>query len=85
MHASSQGNGYRVTECPLVVAGRHGVGKVFMNAPQLMLCKPSTNDRWDRRAVELAAYSYKFGDCNVSEVSSIHALSNHCGRLLNHQ
>ncbi len=36
------------------VAGLEGVGSIFMRAPQLMLCKPTTNDRWDRRAVELA-------------------------------
>ena len=40
-----------------------------MQAPQLMLCKPTTNDRWDRRAVELAAYAFHHGTCNVSEVS----------------
>lgn len=39
-----------------------------MQSPQLMLCKPSTNDRWDRRAVELAAYAFKHGHCNVPEV-----------------
>lgn len=50
------------------VAGLEGVGSIFMRAPQLMLCKPTTNDRWDRRAVELAYHAYKHGDCNVSEV-----------------
>ena len=44
------------------------MGKIFMQAPQLMLCKPTTNDRWDRRAVELAAYAFHHGTCNVSEV-----------------
>jgi len=33
-----------------------------------MLCKPTTNDRWDRRAVELAAYLLRHGHCNVPEV-----------------
>jgi hypothetical protein len=32
-----------------------------------MLCKPTSNDRWDRRAVELAAYRLKQGHCNVPE------------------
>lgn len=48
--------------------GADGVGTVLMQAPQLMLCKPSTNDRWDRRAVELAAYAFLHGHCNVPEV-----------------
>ena len=39
-----------------------------MRAPQLMLCKPATNDRWDRRTVELAAFAFKNGHCNVPEV-----------------
>ena len=35
--------------------------------PELMLCKPTTNDRWDRRAIELAAYLHAHGHCNVPE------------------
>jgi len=53
--------------------GLEGVGSIFMRAPQLMLCKPTTNDRWDRRAVQLAHHAYKHGDCNVSEVGSLPA------------
>ena len=52
----------------LLLTGAEGVGAILMQSPQLMLCKPSTNDRWDRRAVELAAYAYKHGHCNVPEV-----------------
>ena len=33
-----------------------------------MLCKPTTNDRWDRRAVELSAFLLLNGHCNVPEV-----------------
>jgi hypothetical protein len=39
-----------------------------MEMPQVMLCKPSCNDRWDRRAVELAAYRWRHGHVNVPEV-----------------
>lgn len=41
---------------------------IFCRVPEIMLCKPMTNDRWDRRAVELAAYLLKNGHCNVPEV-----------------
>ena len=40
-----------------------------MQVPQLMLCKPIQNDRWDRRAIELAAYWLEHGHCSVPEVS----------------
>lgn len=36
--------------------------------PEIMLCKPTTNDRWDRRAVELVAFQHTHGHCNVPEV-----------------
>lgn len=51
----------------LFPAGSEGVGAILMRAPQLMLCKPATNDRWDRRTVELAAFAFKNGHCNVPE------------------
>eukprot|EP00884_Botryococcus_braunii_P002347 jgi/Botrbrau1/12112/Bobra.0186s0031.2 len=47
--------------------GLEGVGRVFLEIPEVMLCKPSTTDRWDRRAVELAAYRWRFGHVNVPE------------------
>jgi hypothetical protein len=58
---------YLVEKCD-VPLGKDGVAAVFMKTPELMLCKPSNNDRWDRRAVELAAYLLKNGHCNVPEV-----------------
>ncbi|KAK9794360.1 hypothetical protein WJX73_004870 [Symbiochloris irregularis] len=47
--------------------GRKGVGAIFMQVPQIMLCKPNQNDRWDRRAIELAAFWLQNGHCNVPE------------------
>ena len=58
---------YLVDKCG-VPLGKNGVASVFMRTPELMLCKPSNNDRWDRRAVELAAFLLKNGHCNVPEV-----------------
>lgn len=58
---------YLVEKCG-VPLGPDGVAAVFMRTPELMLCKPSNNDRWDRRAVELAAFLLKHGHCNVPEV-----------------
>lgn len=46
-------------------AGPEGVGAVFSRFPLVMLCKPTTGDRWDRRAVELAAFIYTHGHCQV--------------------
>ena len=39
-----------------------------MHVPQLMLCKPIQTDRWERRAIELAAYHHQHGHCSVPEV-----------------
>jgi hypothetical protein len=50
-----------------VELGASGVAAVFRQVPELMLCKPTSNDRWDRRAVELAAYRLRAGHCNVPE------------------
>ena len=58
---------YLVEKCN-VALGKDGVAAIFMRTPELMLCKPSNNDRWDRRAVELAAFLLKNGHCNVPEV-----------------
>jgi len=58
---------YLEQECG-VPKGPEGVGAVFRQVPELMLCKPSSNDRWDRRAVELAAFKLKHGHCNVPEL-----------------
>eukprot|EP00887_Chlorella_sp_A99_P001316 scaffold14.g1316.t1 len=44
--------------------GPRGVAAIFAAVPEIMLCKPSTNDRWDRRAVELAAYLHRHGHAN---------------------
>ena len=41
---------------------------VLKRVPELMLCKPTNNDRWDRRAVELAEFLHRHGHCNVPEV-----------------
>lgn len=57
---------YLEVECG-VSNGPQGVAAVFLQVPELMLCKPTSNDRWDRRAVELAAFRLKQGHCNVPE------------------
>ena len=41
---------------------------ILMQSPQVMLCKPSTNDRFDRRVIELAAFHHRMGHCNVPDV-----------------
>jgi hypothetical protein len=48
-----------------VPRGPEGVARVLVACPYLLLCKPSNNDRWDRRAIELAAYWHKHGHTNV--------------------
>ncbi|RMZ55522.1 hypothetical protein APUTEX25_000105 [Auxenochlorella protothecoides] len=48
-----------------IAPGPEGVGAVFSRFPLVMLCKPTTGDRWDRRAVELAAFIYTHGHCQV--------------------
>lgn len=60
---------YLVEKCN-VSLGESGVAAIFMRTPELMLCKPSNNDRWDRRAVELAAFLLNNGHCNVPETYS---------------
>lgn len=57
---------YLEVECG-VSFGPKGVGAVFTQVPELMLCKPTSNDRWDRRAVDLAAFRLQNGHCNVPE------------------
>ena len=64
------------TSCPdcvrsVICAGKDGVGTVFQLAPAIMRCKPTVNDRWDRRVIELAAYLYRHGHCNVPEVCNV--------------
>lgn len=41
------------------------MGALFQSAPAVMLCKPTNYDRWDRRAVELAAFVHLHGHSNV--------------------
>jgi hypothetical protein len=74
----------------LQTAGKDGVGKVFQLAPAIMRCKPSVNDRWDRRVVELAAFLLRHGHCNVPEVTAlsktttnVHCASGHTAQKLN--
>ena len=43
---------YLVEECE-VERGSQGVGRVLATSPMILLCKPTLNDRWDRRAIEL--------------------------------
>ncbi|CAL8466147.1 g5683 [Coccomyxa elongata] len=57
---------YLIDKCG-VPPGKDGVGTVFQMAPAIMRCKPTVNDRWDRRVIELAAYLYRYGHCNVPE------------------
>ncbi|DBA84918.1 TPA: hypothetical protein ACH3X1_005930 [Trebouxia sp. C0004] len=57
---------YLVHDCG-IEPGSKGVGQIFAKVPQIMLCKPSTNDRWDRRVVQLAAFMHRHGHCNVPE------------------
>lgn len=64
-------------------AGREGVGAIFLHAPQLMLCKPIASDRWDRRAVELAAFWLVQGHTSVPEVLSLHAACS-CAIIFSH-
>lgn len=47
-----------------------GVAKILARTPQILLCKPATYDRWDRRVVELAAFRQEHGHVNVPEVGS---------------
>lgn len=54
--------------CAQPPAGPKGIAAILGRCPELMLCKPTTNDRWDRRAVELGAYLLRHGHCNVPEV-----------------
>ena len=56
--------------CVVSLAGSKGVGAIFTRVPQVMLFKPSTNDRWDRRVVQLAAFMHHHGHCNVPEVGT---------------
>ena len=42
---------------------------MFAHMPEIMLCKPSNHDRWDRRVLQLAVFLYRHGHCNVPEVS----------------
>mmetsp|Transcript_37594 Transcript_37594/g.96186 ORF Transcript_37594/g.96186 Transcript_37594/m.96186 type:complete len:748 (-) Transcript_37594:129-2372(-) len=44
-----------------------GLAKVITAFPKLLLCKPSHNDSWNRRFIDLAAYVYFHGNCNVPE------------------
>lgn len=46
------------------------MGALFQSAPAVMLCKPTNYDRWDKRAVELAAFVHLHGHSNVPLVSS---------------
>ena len=46
------------------------VAAILMQSPQIMLCKPSTHDRFDRRVIELAAFHHRTGHCNVPDVRS---------------
>ncbi|EFN56500.1 hypothetical protein CHLNCDRAFT_144099, partial [Chlorella variabilis] len=47
--------------------GPRGIAAILARCPEVMLCKPTTNDRWDRRAVELSAFLLRQGHCNVPE------------------
>ncbi|CAG9467497.1 unnamed protein product [Pedinophyceae sp. YPF-701] len=57
---------YLVESCH-VEPGPKGVGKLIANAPRLLMCKPTANDRWYRRALDLAAFQHRFGHCNVPD------------------
>lgn len=46
-----------------------------MDLPQVLLCKPSHNDRFDRRVVSLAAFRFRYGHVNVPEVSPLSSSS----------
>jgi len=50
-----------------VPRGPAGVGAILAASPLVLLCKPSVNDRWDRRAVELAAFRHLQGHCAVPD------------------
>jgi hypothetical protein len=44
------------------------VAQLLMDLPQVLLCKPSHNDRFDRRVVSLAAFRFRYGHVIVPEV-----------------
>jgi hypothetical protein len=58
---------YLAAGCGVPADDAGGVAAVFRAVPELMLCKPSSNDRWDRRAVELAAFRHARGHCAVPD------------------
>ena len=66
----------------LLPAGPKGIAAILAQAPEIMLCKPTTNDRWDRRAVELSAYLLHHGHCNVPEVGASEWMGGEGGRRL---
>eukprot|EP00803_Ostreobium_quekettii_P004387 evm.model.scf_42.14 EVM.evm.TU.scf_42.14 scf_42:93671-99960(-) len=64
-------NMWAVAEHLMVVCGMQpgcdGIGDLLLQAPQILLAKPTQHDRWYRRVVELAGYMHRFGHCNVPE------------------
>lgn len=58
-----------LTAVHLPLAG--DVAKLLVALPQVLLCKPSHNDRFDRRVVSLAAFRFRFGHVNVPEASAV--------------
>ncbi len=43
------------------------MAQLLVSLPQILLCKPSHNDRFDRRAVSLAAFRFRHGHVNVPD------------------
>lgn len=56
--------GHLIEECGL---SKEEVARLLMDLPQVLLCKPSHNDRFDRRVVSLAAFRFRFGHVNVPQ------------------
>lgn len=52
----------------LHATGPDGIGALITQVPEVLLCKPSNLDRWDRRLIELAAFWSMHGHCDVPEV-----------------
>lgn len=44
------------------------IAAILQQWPQIMLCKPSHHDRFDRRVISLAAFKFRHGHLDVPEV-----------------
>ena len=64
-----------------VPRGARGVGSLLQRFPLALLCKPSATDRFDRRALELAAFAFQHGSADVPDAPphcALHAFVMRC-------